>query len=179
DRDGRFVYSVGADQEGTALLQVEVRPPERPSYTVEDLQLRTRTVRGDGVDLGRWVVNPYFIFIGELRMRSTGGPPRYVGGQGARVVFHPTGGVPIERAELVAVTDLYGRFLLQARAERPGVVEGRLTVQHPDLPFPDTIDPVKIESDHVDRLLELDRRMLVGPPATSARDMPVRTGGTR
>lgn len=179
DRDGRFLYRTGARGEGTVLLEVEVSPPDRPAYRVEELVLRTRSVRGDGVDLGRWVVNPYFVFLGELRMRSTGEAPRIVGGRGARVVFRPTGGVPIERDSLITFTDSFGRFLLQPRASGTGIVEGSLSVHHPDLPGPHTVPRLEIESDHVDRLIDLDQQILVGPPQARVRVSHGWTGGTQ
>ena len=73
DGDGWYSYRVGAREHGSVTLSITVRPPSPyPEYTVEDVALSSSSVKGEGRPLGRWVVNPFLAFVGEVRSRATG-----------------------------------------------------------------------------------------------------------
>ena len=179
DGNGRFVYRSAAMDTGTVQLDVEVLPPGWTPYRVDTVELATQSIRGDGADLGRWVVDPYFAFIGELRMRYEGGPPRLVDRVGARVIFRPTGGVETERDIFQTRSDAAGRFFIDPAVPGPGRIVGDLTVRHPDLAEAYTIEDLVIESDHVDRPIDLDAVLGVGPSLLYVGVMYIRSAGGR
>ena len=69
--DGFFTLEGVAGANGTARGTLTVTPPPPASaYAVPNVRLRVTSVRGDGTYLGRWVVDPYLIMIGEVHDAS-------------------------------------------------------------------------------------------------------------
>jgi hypothetical protein len=124
--DGFFMLSADAKSAGKIVGTLHVEPPGRPGYDVAGIELNTTRTAGDGGDLGRFVSDPYVVFVGQIRDRLTG--DEFAGGYAA-VGFQRTGGVAIEPDTIATQADLYGRFFLAPKVEGPGVVEGRLTVR--------------------------------------------------
>lgn len=144
--DGRFTLEVGAEEAGEVVADIEVTPPTRAAYVVPGMRFRTRDRRGDGDVLPRWVVDPYFPYVGELYFRPTGEPLR-----GARVELRRTGGtaVPVEVWE--AETDQAGRFsiLTHVYPPIPGEMEAELTVTLP-APYGRSVVPgIRLATTHV------------------------------
>lgn len=177
EENGRFHFGTDAAEEGEVVVDVAVEPPPPyPSYEVRGLTLSTSTLRGDGRDLGRWVVDPYVAFVGSLRMRRTWEPPRFVRGAWPRVTFRRTGGVEIDPAVVTGRADGAGNFLLAPDALGAGVIRGELTVEHPDLAEPFT-RPLSLRTEHEDRGLRLSAVIGVGPSLAYQARILYRAGG--
>ena len=74
DGDGLYSYRADALDTGSVTFSVTVRPPSLfPEYTVDGITITASAVRGEGQPLGRWLVNPYLAFVGEVRMLDTRG----------------------------------------------------------------------------------------------------------
>lgn len=175
--DGRYHATIPAARTGGARVDVRVEPPGHPPYTVEGLRIPASRTRGEGVDLGRWLVDPYHALLGEVRMRSTGAPPTLRGEEGARVVFRRTGGVVAERDSLSTFTDGAGRFVLLPGEAPPGPIAGRVTITHPDFEEPWTFHDVVIDSEHRDGPLDVDRVFSRGPSLNWAGVIVFRNAG--
>lgn len=107
--DGYFVLRTPAIGDGELAGDLTVTPPAPwPPYTVRDVRLFTSRARGDGGVLGRVVVNPYMLMVGELRERK--GDGLIVGG---RVTLKRVSGAKIEPDTVTFVTDADGRFFFQ------------------------------------------------------------------
>lgn len=73
DGRGFFKLESGSVYEGEALGTLRVTPPSPfPPYTVSNVSLATSTRRGDGGYLGRLVVDPFLIIVGEVQDETTG-----------------------------------------------------------------------------------------------------------
>ena len=88
DGDGLYDYRTKAQGAGSITFSVTVRPPAPfPEYTIDGITMTTSSVRGEGQPLGRWLVNPYLAFVGEVRMLDT----QEVSGVKSRVVCKSEG----------------------------------------------------------------------------------------
>jgi hypothetical protein len=110
--------------------------PPKPfhPYKVSGLALRSSRQRGDGGQLGRLVVDPYFPLVGEVRDRYTQAIVI-----GAEVTIHQSSGNTKLLADTVRVlTDVNGRFLLDAPVAHYGDMSITFTVKAPGYPRPYT-----------------------------------------
>lgn len=107
--DGYFTLRAPAYQDGTVIGTLAVRPPATyPAYTVPRVELRTSRMRGDGGILGRIVVDPFLLMVGELHDRKTGALII-----GATVTMRRASGARISPDTVQFITDQDGRFFLQ------------------------------------------------------------------
>jgi hypothetical protein len=148
-RDGMVTLRVGAEEGGTATVAVRVDPPPPwPAYRIADVEVRTYQARGDGGILGRWVVDPYVEYVGEVLDTRTGS-----GLGGARVSFRRRSGPAMVPDPVTDVSESgSGRFLWEPRVLEYGAVVGDVRVEHPSLPggaveFRDQ----PIQTQHIDR----------------------------
>ena len=147
DDQGWFRLAMDARSEGEVVGDLTVRPPAPwSSYTVAGVRVSTRTIRGDGQDLGRIVVDPYLAVIGELRNLRTRGPL-----PGAYVEFRRTGGVAVSPGTMEWTTDAGGRFFIDPLPTGFGTVEGVLTVVSRALPKTFVV-PVRYTTEWRDRV---------------------------
>ncbi len=124
DRDGFYRLATEVPTGGRITGDVLVTPPApHRAYRVSGVTFDTRTVRGDGGVLGRWVVDPYVQFIGEIVSRTA---RDYV--RSTAIVFRRTGGALLDAASVTATTDENGRFELRPRLLSFGDVSGTITV---------------------------------------------------
>jgi len=107
--DGFFELRAAAFSDGTVVGDLTVRsPPPHSPYTVPRVELKTSRVRGDGGILGRIVVDPFMLMVGELRERKT-----LAGIVGATVTMRRMSGALFSPDTVVFVTDQDARFFLQ------------------------------------------------------------------
>lgn len=90
DGSGMWRVELSPRDAGTALVDIEVTPPDAPPYRLHDVALVTRDHRGDANLNERWVTYLSIPAYGEFFL-NTGGDDRAAG---ARVQFRRTGGVP-------------------------------------------------------------------------------------
>lgn len=132
DSEGRYAFEVEALEEGEVVLDVQVTPPAPwEGYRVTGLRLATSTLRGDGRDLGRWIVDPIVLVSFELHWRYDGS---FL--VGVPVQFRRTGGETMDPDTISGRTDVGGRFFIRAETSGPGSVLGELVVFDPRLPEP-------------------------------------------
>lgn len=73
DDNGFFQLRLDGHDDGAIVGDLVVTPPApHPPYTVEDVSFQTSRRRAEGLFLGRLVVNPYLVFVGEVYDRFTG-----------------------------------------------------------------------------------------------------------
>ena len=73
DSRGFFKLEMGSVYIGSATGNLRVTPPAPfPPYTIAGVQLETTRRRGDGGNLGRLVVDPFLIIVGEVQDLTTG-----------------------------------------------------------------------------------------------------------
>ena len=123
DSDG-FFSARWEGSGGTDSVRLVVQPtaPYLP-YESNPVAVRASSVAGDGTDLGRWVVNPFHAFVGEIRNRKTGSPV-----PNARISFEPNEVSSAETASITARTDAYGRFVFSTDAPGGRTTLGSLTI---------------------------------------------------
>lgn len=159
DGDGRFQIAVGASEAGEVEAEIAVRPPSAlPEYRVRGVRFRTSDVRGEGTELGRWVVEPYLAFVGELKNRRTGSRLAH-----AWVQLRRTGGVEIIPDIFSVQADTDGRFYAEFRAREPGPVVVDLIVSSAALPRTFRWPDVRLAASHVDRVVEVAGVWRIGP----------------
>jgi hypothetical protein len=143
--DGFFALGADARSAGLVTGTLHVSPPGRMAYDIPGIKMQTSRTAGDGGDLGRIVVDPYVMFIGQLRNRRTGADTAAL----AMVSFQRTGGIPIEPDRIETQADEHGRFFLAPVAKEPGTVTGLLLVRADGNLQVDTI-PLSIETRFID-----------------------------
>lgn len=166
DANGFYRLVTGARGAGTVTADITISAPGYATYTVTGLTLRTSEVRGDGGDLGRWVVDPYIAFLGELTSRVTRAKL-----QGASVTFTRTGGVAIRPAVPSGVSDAGGRFFIGAHTSALGVVTGDLLVTAPSLRMPYRISGIPIAIQYRDEPVQFTAAFSVGPSLAYALEL--------
>jgi hypothetical protein len=114
DDDGFFVLRTPALQEGFVGGDLRIVPPApRVPYTIRDVTLHTNSVRGDGGNLGRLVVEPFLFLVGHVRDRFTHAPL-----PNAHVTVRRLGGGRLSEDSKSFVTDAGGNF-----GWEPGVID--------------------------------------------------------
>jgi hypothetical protein len=122
--DGFVTFRAEAERLDAITVDVAVAPPApRPAYRVRGYELRATQGRGDGQIIGRWSVDPFVEFVGEMRF-ADGGP---VGD--ARVTFIRRSGPRLRPDTVIGATEPGGRFFLRARGSDVGDAVGDLRVE--------------------------------------------------
>ena len=152
DGDGLYSYRVDAQEAGSVTFAVTVRPPSLfPEYTVDGITITASAVRGEGQPLGRWLVNPYLAFVGEVRMLDT----REVVGPGGTVTFVRRSGIGIVPDSIETTLDPFGRFTVNPDPLGVGELIADLTIRHPSLDRPRIINGIRVSTRHVDDPIDL------------------------
>jgi hypothetical protein len=149
DGNGMVTLRAGAAEPGPVALSVRVAPPAPwPAYQIDGVVVESYEGRGEGGILGRWVVDPYVEYVGEMFDSRDGAP---LGG--ARVTFRRLGGPRMEPDSLVDMVEPSGRFFWEPRrVVGYGPILGEVRVDHPALPGGSVvIRGQSILPDHVDR----------------------------
>ncbi|MBT6373242.1 MAG: hypothetical protein HOJ74_00815 [Gemmatimonadales bacterium] len=163
DGSGRYVLRIEAEDAGNADFRAVVSPPGREPYPIPSVVLPTSVVRGDALDLGRWVVDPFIGYIGELQDRRSQKTVSAVRSQSnGSVVFKRTGGVAIDPDVVNTTIGLGGRFFIQASAAGAGTVTGRLRIKHPDYPQSRVIDGFSIRTRFEDTPIQVQGVLFMG-----------------
>src|SRR5262249_47713379 len=112
----------------------------------DTITLKTTNVGGDGGNLGRFVTEPYIMFIAEVRSRAAGasGQVPY-----PTVTLRRTGGIDIDSAVMVRSGDTLGRLLFAPTPKQPAVLRGELTITAPSLPRTFVV-PISIKTRYYD-----------------------------
>ena len=152
DGDGLYSYRAHALESGSVTFSITVRPPSLfPEYTVDGITITASAVRGEGQPLGRWLVNPYLAFVGEVRMLDT----RKAVGPGGQVTFVRRGGIGIVPDSIETTLDPFGRFLVNPDPLGVGELIADLTIRHPSLNGPRTTNGIRVSTRHVDEPIDL------------------------
>ena len=150
--NGLYDYRTKAQESGAVTFSVTVRPPALfPEYTVDGITITASAVRGEGQPLGRWLVNPYLAFVGEVRTLDT----QEAVGPGGLVTFARRGGIGIVPDSIETTLDPFGRFLVNPDPLGVGEVIGDLTIRHPSLDGPRIITGIRVSTRHVDEPIDL------------------------
>lgn len=161
DSEGRFQIESEATEEGEVVADLMVFPPGGlDPYRIDDVVMRTTDVLGDGhVFPERWVVDPYIAYSGELFLRSTNRhPPTSV------LTFRRTGGIEVRPDSFRGYSDgNSGRFAIEPKALRPGVLEGDLTVEIPGYKGRYAIRGLRLQTLYKEGLPRFLARYGVGP----------------
>ena len=138
---GQFQLNGVAATGGTVTGDLTVRSPTfAAGYTVHGFQLSTSRTRGEGVDLGRLLAQPYLAFLGQVTQRliSTG----VVG----TVQIQRVGGASLANNSITVQTDADGRFYLEYAASSADSVVANVTITAPGVQnpavYPGTAMPV-------------------------------------
>ncbi len=154
DGDGLYDYRAEALEFGPVTFSVIVRPPAGfPEYTVDGITIDATTVTGEGQPLGRWLVNPYLAFVGEVRMLDS----KEAVGPGGTVTFVRRGGIGIVPDSIETSLDPFGRFLVNPDPSGVGEVIVDLTIRHSSLDGPRTVTGIRISTSHVDLPIDLSQ----------------------
>lgn len=140
DADGYFTLRGEANEVGWVYGNFIVEPPGLPSYDLE-FRLHSQLRGGEGGDLGRLVLEPYFIFIGDIRDANDRVIPD------VHVDFRRTGGVMATPTETSLVAGPAGDFVIVFKADEYGTIEGEFTLRPSD-GRPARVVPVEIHTSH-------------------------------
>lgn len=145
DEDGWFQLRSEAYLDGEVVGDLIVTPPAPfEPYTVRDVRLQTSPVRGNSVFAGRLVVDPYYLFIGEVRDRRT-----LAIVPGAEVRVERTGGLTADPDTFTAISDRDGRTFTEMRMHGAGILEANAIVTAPGYPRPYRI-PMRLRARYLD-----------------------------
>jgi hypothetical protein len=125
DDEGFFTIEGESQSLGTVFGHMLVVPtaPHAP-YTVSNLEIKSSNIRGESSVLGRLVVDPYLILIGELHDRKT-----YALLPGAKVRMHRLAGGRLVKDDTTFVTDGGGRFAwIEPRVLEFGTIQARFRI---------------------------------------------------
>jgi hypothetical protein len=166
--DGFVTFRAEAERVDAVTVDVAVAPPApRPAYRVRGYELRATQGRGDGQIIGRWSVDPFVEFVGEMRF-ADGAP---VGS--ARVTFIRRSGPRLRPDTLSDVTEAGGRFFLRARGDAVGDAVGDLRVEGGPLGTPRVLRDVRLPVTVSDQTVRLNEVFaLPGAAAGDRRPAP-------
>ena len=133
DGDGFFTIRGGSVYNGAVTGDLLITPPAafRP-FTIAGVTLTTSTIRGDGDNAGRYVVDPYFLIVGHVRDRKTLTPL-----PGATVTMRRIGGGRVAADVQTFTTDFGGQFSWEPAVLEPAPVQAEFEITVPgyDRPF--------------------------------------------
>ena len=164
--NGLYDYRTRAQEAGSVTFSVTVRPPlPFPEYTVDGITITASAVRGEGQPLGRWLVNPYLAFVGEVRRLDT----QEVVGHGGRVIFVRRSGIDIAPDSITTTLDFGGRFLVNPDPLGVGELIADVTILHQDLRGPRIIRGIRVSTRHVDEPIDLTQVLYLPCPFPKGR----------
>ena len=131
DRDGFFQLRLGAIENGNVTGDLRVTPPSPwPEFVVEGMAIPTTRTRGNGSNLGRVVVNPYVMLVGDVYDRKTGTPDR-----NPTVTLHRLSGAQLATDPTTLATDPDGRVtLIEPAVAKFGVIHAEMGISAPGYP---------------------------------------------
>lgn len=131
DREGFFQLRMGALQDGNVVGDLRVTPPApyKP-YVATNVTLPTSRTRGDGSYLGRLVVNPYLVFVGDVYDRTTRAPVA-----GATVTLRRISGARLYTDEMTFTSGSDGRLAwIDPDVVEFGVLRAEFEISAPGYP---------------------------------------------
>jgi hypothetical protein len=158
DALGRFQLSVAASGNGTVTGDLTVRAPTfAGGYTVHSLQLSTSRTRGDGLDLGRVLAQPYFAFLGEVQRRFTRS------GVVGTVEIKRVGGASLANNDITVQSDAAGRFYVEYAASSADSLIANVTITAPALSAPAVFQGTALPIIWRDQVPFVNRVFPIGP----------------
>jgi hypothetical protein len=131
DALGQFQLSGVATADGTVTGDLTVHAPTfAAGYTVHGVQLTTSRTRGDGVDFGRVLAQPWFAFLGQVHSRFVGAS--VVG----TVEIKRVGGASLANNDITVQTDALGQFYVEYAASSADSLIAIVTITAPGMPAP-------------------------------------------
>jgi len=126
--DGFFRLQTGSVYIGSLYGDLTVTPPAPyPAYTIPNVRLSSSRTRGDGGYLGRIVVDPFLILVGEVHDRATGAVVSDVS-----VTLRRTGGGRLSQDVMTFTSDGGGRFAwIEPQILQFGEVDATWELQRP------------------------------------------------
>jgi len=157
DAGGFFQLRGPTHAVGSVVGRLEVVPPPPHSpYVVPTLRLTASDVRGEGVQAGRLVVDPYSFYLGEIYDRRVKRP---VGG--VTVTMRLLDGPVAAPDSAQFITDAQGRFLFEPTLSGYGVFRYDVSLAVPGdtatYRFPLRITPEYMDHVPVPRLIPIPR----------------------
>lgn len=132
DSHGQFQFSGVPSGAGTVTGDLAVNAPTFPAgYTAHGVALTTSTTRGEGLDLGRVLAQPYLEFLGQVHSRFVGS------GVVSTVHIVRVGGASLANNNITVQTDTLGQFYLVYAANSADPVIANVTITSPDLATPE------------------------------------------
>jgi hypothetical protein len=127
DGQGQFTLSGVVSTDGLITGDITVHAASFPAgYTVHGFQLRASRTRGDGVDFGRVLAQPYLQLLGQFQRRFTG--VRLTG----TVKIQRTGGATLPASSYTLTADSLGLFYLEQPAGSADSVVANVVLNSPD-----------------------------------------------
>ena len=134
DGQGQFQISGVAAGDGVVSGDLTVHAPTFPAgYIVHGVQLTPSRVRGEGVDLGRVLAQPYFAFLGQVQLRFIG--TRVM----SNVQIQRVGGASLANNNITITTDTLGTFYTESAASSADSVIANVTITAPGSTQPPVI----------------------------------------
>ena len=128
--DGLFQLRAGTETEGNVRGDLTVTPPPpHAAYTVKEFTVPSTRTYGDGVYLGSLVVDPYYLFVGEVRDKVT-----ELVVPNALVRFQRVGGIRAVPDTFEQTTDGDGRVFVPMSMQGAGQLDGDAIVDAPGFP---------------------------------------------
>ncbi len=157
DSHGQFQLNGVASGDGTVTGDITVHASTFPGgYTVHGFQLTTSRVRGEGLDLGRVLAQPYFAFLGQVQLRFVG--TRVV----STVQIQRTGGASLTNNDITAQTDTNGLFYLEFAASSADPVIANVTITQPGSTAPVVFQATSLPVIWRDQVPAVDRVFSLG-----------------
>src|SRR6185436_6549332 len=133
DASGFFQLRLFATQDGAVKGDLRVTPPAPyPPYVVTGVSLNTSRTRGDGGYLGRLVVNPFLILVGDVYDRRTRAPV-----SGATITLRRISGAHLSPDTITLVSDAGARVAwIEPTIVEFGVFKADVELSAPGYPRP-------------------------------------------
>jgi hypothetical protein len=154
---GRFHFGGDVTAAGEVTGTFTVRAPTfAQGYTSPPITLRTSSVLGEGVDLGRILARPYFAFTGHVTLRRTGV------GASATVRIERMGGVTLSEDPITTTSDEAGYFYVERAASAPAPFIANVSFTEPGQARPNTYSNAVLPVIWRDQVPAVDRVFSVG-----------------
>lgn len=155
---GQFQLHGVAATGGTVTGDLTVRSPSfAAGYTAHGLQLSTSRTRGEGLDIGRVLAQPYFAFLGEVHRRFIGSP--VVG----TVEIKRVGGASLANNDITLQSDAFGRFYVEYAASSADSLIANVTITAPGLSAPAVFQGTALPIIWRDQVPFVNRVFTIGP----------------
>ncbi len=132
DSHGQFEFTGVPSGAGTVTGDVAVHAPTYAvGYTAHGVALTTSTTRGEGLDLGRVLAQPYFAFLGQVQSRFVGS------GVVSTVHIVRVSGASLTNNNISVQTDTLGQFYVEYAASSADPLIANVTITAPGLSAPE------------------------------------------